>query len=225
MTACCVHFALVHGTTQSPAGWGLLAAPLVDAGHVVTFIDLAGLPDDSTCAEFGREAVAQLPSGRADVVVAHSGSGLVLPAIASLSGARLQVFLAAFIPDGMRSLLDELNDDPAVIFHPEWIGVDPIVDHDAARRFLFHDCSEDSIEWALGTLRRFQPVTAYHETVSLSRDVAAVVIVPDDDRTVRSEWMIDAAKQRLGIEPMMIDGGHCPHVSRPVELARLLVGL
>jgi hypothetical protein len=32
------------------------------------------------------------------------------------------------------------------------------------------------------------------------------------------------ARERLGIEPIEIDGGHFPHVSRPVLLADILEG-
>jgi len=35
-----VEFVLVHGTTQSPAGWDRLAAALGARGHRVTAIDL-----------------------------------------------------------------------------------------------------------------------------------------------------------------------------------------
>jgi hypothetical protein len=35
--------------------------------------------------------------------------------------------------------------------------------------------------------------------------------------------MRQATRERLGIEPVEIDGGHFPHVSRPEELAGLLV--
>jgi hypothetical protein len=46
--------------------------------------------------------------------------------------------------------------------------------------------------------------------------------VPDSDRTARTDWMIDASRQRLGIEPTIVPGGHCPHVSRPREIATIL---
>jgi hypothetical protein len=31
------------------------------------------------------------------------------------------------------------------------------------------------------------------------------------------------ARDRLGVEPIMIESGHCPNVSRPDELSRLLI--
>jgi pimeloyl-ACP methyl ester carboxylesterase len=220
-----VLFALVHGTTQSTEGWGPLSEQLCQAGHDVFPVDLAGMPTDSSTAAYALAAAAQLPTGEADVVVAHSGSGLLLPGIALAVRARLQIFLAAFIPNGRTSLVGEVEDDAASIFHSNWIGVDPTADHEAARHFLFHDCTVEVSNWALGTLRRFQPLAAFTEVVRLAADVPAVAIVPDGDRTLRSEWMKRAAADRLGIDSIIIPGGHCPHVSRPSQVAEILGSL
>jgi hypothetical protein len=35
--------------------------------------------------------------------------------------------------------------------------------------------------------------------------------------------MAGAARERLGVTPVELDAGQCPHVSRPAELARLVV--
>lgn len=35
-------------------------------------------------------------------------------------------------------------------------------------------------------------------------------------------WRRQAARQRLGIEPVELNAGHCPHVSQPAALAGLL---
>jgi pimeloyl-ACP methyl ester carboxylesterase len=195
---------------------------LLQAGHLVSLIDLGGLASDSSSAMYAQAAAAQLPTGSADVVVAHSGSGLLLPAIASAVGAQVQVFLAAFIPNGTTSLLADIDEGAASIFHPDWIGVDPTVDHKAARHFLFHDCSAEVSEWAIGTLRSFQPLTAYAEVVRTVIEIPAVAIVPDADRTLRPTWMKEAASDRLGVDPIVIPGGHCPHVSRPSLVAEIL---
>ena len=45
-----------------------------------------------------------------------------------------------------------------------------------------------------------------------------------DDRFFPADWMRRIVKERLGITPDEIDGGHLVALSRPVELADLLVG-
>jgi pimeloyl-ACP methyl ester carboxylesterase len=215
-----VEFVLVHGTTQSPAGWDLLARVLEAGGHRCHRVDLATV--DSGCPVAGyAEAVTGELSLRSPVIVAHSGSGLLLPALARSLCAARQVFLAAWIPDGALSLMDEFEANPE-IFPADWIGQDPTNDPDTARRFLFHDCDDRTAEWALSTLRSFDPSAAYHEVVPLAPEIPATVIVPMEDRTLRTEWMTRAAVERLGIEPVMVQSGHCPHVSRPELIAEIL---
>ena len=43
-----------------------------------------------------------------------------------------------------------------------------------------------------------------------------------DDRTIAPAWQIRAAREWLNVEPFVLPGGHCPNVSRPEALAKLL---
>ncbi len=220
-----MRFLLVYGTTQSPDGWRLLIDELGAFGHSAVTTDLARFGDRMSATEYGDAVAEELSGPKVDVVVAHSGAGLLLPAIASATDATMQVYLAAFVPNGCRSLMDEVNDDPTHIFNADWIGVDPTTDHDAARRFLFHDCGPGVAEWALTTLRLFVPASVYSEQVPLAPTIPAMSVVPDSDRTVRSEWMITASRERLGIEPCIVQGGHCPHVSRARQVTTILASV
>jgi pimeloyl-ACP methyl ester carboxylesterase len=212
---------LVHGTTQSPSGWDRLVHELGRLGHRCATVDLAAIDGDRKSAGFAEDVAGQVDV-RSPMVVAHSGSGLLLGAICDALDASRQVFLAALIPDSIHSLMDEVPQRSGEMFHTDWLGVDPVADHDAARRFLFHDCDEPTTAWALTTLRLFYPAAVYDEVVPLDTTRPATVVVPNDDRTLRSDWMRDAAADRLGVIATAIEGGHCPHVSRPAQLAELL---
>lgn len=213
-----VRIVLVHGTTQSPAGWAQLSEELIEDRHDVVAVDLHGLHADASAAAYGQLAADQVGAGSVDVVVAHSGSGLLLSTISTALSARWQVYLAAVVPEGTRSLTDELRARPAEIVHEDWLGVDPTVDLDAARHFLFHDCPPDVQSWALTTLRAFVPLAVYDEAIPPA-GVASAAIVPIHDRTLRPSWMVEASRQRLGVEPILVDAGHCPHVSQPRAVA------
>jgi pimeloyl-ACP methyl ester carboxylesterase len=43
-----------------------------------------------------------------------------------------------------------------------------------------------------------------------------------DDRTATPSWARRAARERLGVEPIEVPGGHCPMLSHPRELAEAL---
>lgn len=212
-------FVLVHGTTQGPGGWALLEREL--AGHRTFAVDL--LDGDGT--DFPALVRRQLPELERPVVVAHSGSGVLLPAIGAALGASRLVWVGAYIPDftGGRSLAEEVAAGVTELFHPEWAGVDPTRDPALADRFLFHDCAAEVRAWAHGTLRLFHPAVLPAQRAGRTPSIPSTVVVPTADRTLRPEWMARAARERLGVEPVRIDAGHCPHVSRPAELARLVV--
>ncbi len=217
-------FVLVHGTTQSPAGWDRLAKVLSARGHRGHCVDLIGSEPGSVAADYGTAVADQLDVA-SPIVVAHSGSGLLLPALARSLGASQQVFLAAYIPDGHQSLTEDIEAHADEIFNPSWLDADPYTDPRAAREFLFHDCNEATSLWALSTIRLFYPEAVYREVVAPATGIPAMAIVPDQDRTLRPDWMEVATRERLGIEPVVVPGGHCLHVSRPETIADHLVGL
>ena len=56
-------------------------------------------------------------------------------------------------------------------------------------------------------------------------DAPLQVILARHDRAVRFEWALREARRWLGgREPLLLDGDHSPFLSRPAELAELLVG-
>jgi hypothetical protein len=42
-------------------------------------------------------------------------------------------------------------------------------------------------------------------------------------RALRPDWLRRTTRERLGVAAIELDGGHAPHVSRPDELAGILV--
>lgn len=159
---------------------------------------------------------------RSPIVVAHSGAGILLPGIARELGAAHQVWLAAYVPDGRRTMLDEVRASPADVFNPEWPGSDPTADPVLAAYFLFHDCDLSTLRWALTTVRRFSPPRLAQEVVPLARAIPSTYVVASRDRTLRPEWCRRAAAVRLAARVVEVDGGHCPHVSRPAEVAAIV---
>ncbi|MGH3030105.1 MAG: alpha/beta hydrolase [Gaiellaceae bacterium] len=218
-------FVLIHGTTQSPAGWSPLAAALGRHGHVAHAVDLPTDQPDLTPEAYGKIIRRQVTGAVRPVVVAHSASGILLPAAARTLDARDQVWLAAWVPSAEASLDEEVRRNPAAIFNSDWLGKDPTHDPAVATEFLFHDCDPQTLEWALGTLRLFLPRAAYQTRVALADGIASTSIVASADRTIRPEWQRTAARERLGIAPIEIAAGHCPHVSQPDSVAKILLSI
>jgi pimeloyl-ACP methyl ester carboxylesterase len=220
-------FCLVHGSTQNASCWDLLMSELEKRGHEVARVNLPTNEPEASATRYADVIAQAIPADRCDaVVVAHSASGLFLPLVPERRRVRRLVFLAAVIPQIGKSLLEQVNSDRSMV-NPEWIGKDPTKDEEIARKFLFHDCFPERTDWALGTRSLMFARQAMLEVCPLRAwpDVPSSYVVCADDRTIQPDWSRRAARERLGIEPIELPGGHCPHVSRPRELAEVLAAL
>jgi pimeloyl-ACP methyl ester carboxylesterase len=219
-------FCLVHGSTQHSSGWDLLVPELQRLGQQALRVDLPNDPAASA-TRYADVIAYAIPEDRQDVtVVAHSASGLFLPLVPSRRRVRRLVFLAAVLPQIGASLIDQLKENPSMM-NPDWLGKNPVDDDRIAREFLFHDCTPETAEWALKTRRLTNARQAIMETCPLERwpEVPCTYILCTGDRTIQPDWSRHAARERLGCEALELPGGHCPHVSRPRELAEMLAAI
>jgi len=147
---------------------------------------------------------------------------MYLPIVAEQWRPRRMIFLAALIPQLGRSIIEQFNADPSM-FNPAWIGKNPM-DDSVALEFVYHDCPTNRIEWALSTRVLFYAKKAMEEQCPLSAwpAVPASYIACLNDRTIAPAWQMRAAREWLNVEPFVLPGGHCPNVSRPEALAKLL---
>jgi pimeloyl-ACP methyl ester carboxylesterase len=216
-------FVLIHSTGQSPAGWERLMQSLEHRGYRAHAVDLPTDEPELRADDYAEIIRGQVGGIGKPVVVAHSGSGVLLPGAAAALHARHQVWLAAWVPDRHASFSEEVARHAASAFNPEWIGKDPTTDAGVATNFLYHDCDQQTLEWALTTRRLFVPLAAFDERISLNDGISSTYIVATDDRTIRPDWQRRMARERLRVEPIEIPSGHCPNVSRPDLLAEILL--
>jgi pimeloyl-ACP methyl ester carboxylesterase len=219
-------YVLVHGTTQSPAAFERLGGLLTARGHRVHTVDFPVDQPDLLADDYARIATEQVGADVSEpVVVAHSGGGLILPALAQKLNASHLVWLGAVIPDfqGGRSLQDQIRTGLDEMFDPEWPQWTSDEPAESAY-FLFHSCDLATLRWALTTLRPWRPVAAYSEPAGPAPTVPSTYVLPRHDRTLLPEWMRAAARERLGVEPVEVDGDHCPHVAQAEAVADILTG-
>lgn len=223
-------FLLVHGSTQSPHAWEPLAGLLRERGHRSVAVDLPVDEPDLPAAGYAKIAAEQAAHLDRPVVVAHSAGGVVVPAIEAAVEARHIVWLGALLPDlaSGRSVYEQIQTDADEMFgaeHRTW--TESVTEHPAlSAYFLFHDCDLATLRWGLTTLRLWQPKAVFGEHPETGPlQAPSTYVLPEDDRTLRPEWMRAAARERLGVAPIVVPGGHCPHVSRPDLIATMLTDL
>lgn len=208
-------FVLIHAAGDGGWSWHLVEAALRERGHGVVAPDL---PADDASAGLSTyaDAVIDAIGGRTDlVVVGHSFGGFTAPLVCDRVPTKLLVMLAAMIPSpgeapgdwwtntGYEQEVTVPDDEIATFYH----DVPPELAQEALRRVRNHP-SERS-------MREPWPLSAWP-------DVATRVLLCRDDRVFPAPFLRRVARERLGITPDEIDGGHCVGLSRPAGLAERL---
>ena len=95
-----------------------------------------------------------------------------------------------------------------------------------ARELFYHDCDEATARWAFDRLTpevagdtATTPITT---PTFWEADLPRSFILCLQDHA-QPRWQADVTARRLGVEPLIIDASHSPFLSRPAELAELLV--
>ncbi len=219
-------FALVPGAGGSAWSWHLVARELESLGHRPVPVDLPAGDDAAGLEEYVAAVVEAAPREVEDlVVVGMSMGGLTAPLVATRLPVRLIVLLNAMIPapgetgsqwwelTGQRAAMvehgrqiglseEDLADDAVVYGHdlPEALGVE------AGRRDGAQSGRPFADPWPLATWP----------------DVPTCVVTGREDRLFPHDFQHRLARERLGITPDDVDGGHLAMLSRPDQVAELL---
>lgn len=221
---------LVHGSYHGGWCWDRLAPELKLLGHTVTAVDLPIGDPAAGASEYADAIEAQVDWSEPPVIVGHSSAGLTIPIVASRRPVRQLIFLASMLPKPGMSANEQRAAEPIDGQGPsdsaEWtdLGNDVwLVGPNTATELFFPDASPADAAWAAGQLRP-QSYRPMNEVTPLTKwpDAPSAYIVCRDDRAMNPEWARTAARERLGVEPAEIDGGHSPFITRPRELATLL---
>jgi pimeloyl-ACP methyl ester carboxylesterase len=220
-------FVLIPGAGSDAWIWHLVVAELERRGHAAIAVDLpcedpaAGLP------EYVDAVVAAIGERRDVTIVAQSLAGFTGPLVCERVPVKLLVLVNAMIPRPGESAGEWWD----ATRHEEAIA--PLI----ARHGPMH-------QWGPGALAEVfvhdvPPALAAESAHHVRRQsggpfttpwplkawpaVPTRVLVGRDDRLFPPEFQRRVARERLGVTPDELDGGHLLMLSRPVELAERLV--
>lgn len=211
-------YVLIHGAGDTAWYWHLVAADLRDRHHDVVAVDLPCDDESAGLSDYADTVVEAIGERTELVVVAQSFGAFTAPLVCARVPAQLLVLLAGMVP-----LPGETGEEywvntgyEAATRERDWPG-------DSAIAVFYHDVPPDLAAEAMAR-ERHQAATPGREPWPLEAwpDVPTRYLLCRDDRLLPAEWNRRVVRERLGITPDEIDGGHCVALSRPKELANRL---
>ena len=225
-------FGLVHGSWHGSWCWTKLVRELEARGHRAVAMDLPIEDPNAGLTRYAEVVTDALRDVDGDVVlVGHSFGGSTIPLVAHRRPVARLVFLCALVPRPGASAADRYA-DPVFVdgFRGSTAtredGASYWADLDAAVRCFYHDCDTADATWAASRLRPQSPAPSLEPwPMDALPDVRRSSILCRDERCIAPAWSRSMSRDLLGVEPVELDGGHSPFLSRPAELADVLVSL
>jgi pimeloyl-ACP methyl ester carboxylesterase len=222
-----VTFVLLHGAGGTGASWGLVRPLLEAAGHQVLSPDLPNHPG-ATFADQADAVVALLGPARAadPVVLVAQSMGAYAAALAAepVHAARI-VLVDAMVPAPGESAGDwwEATGQPAARRATELAaGRDPDAPFDLEAVFL-HDVPAPARTFLEGDGQPAASLFVDPFGLAAWPDVPTTVVTSEGDRLFPAAFQQRVARERLGLEPVLVPGGHLVALSRPEALAAVIL--
>jgi pimeloyl-ACP methyl ester carboxylesterase len=201
-------YVLVHGAGSDSWYWHLVGPRLRGLGHDVVAVDLPCDDDHAGLAEYAQVVVDAVGHRQEVILVAQSLGGFTAPLVCDRLPVVLMVLVAAMTP--------RPGESPG-----EWwantghVFPDP---YDPATVFV-HDLSAELAEESLEHVHQ-QSITPFEKPWPLDAwpSVPTRFLLCRDDRFFPADFQRRVVRERLGIVPDEMDGGHLPALSRPQEL-------
>jgi pimeloyl-ACP methyl ester carboxylesterase len=214
-----ITFGLVHGGAHGAWCWDKLVDVLGRLGHRGIAMDLPCDDEDAGAAEYAAVVEEALSDVDGEVVlVAHSLGGLTVPLVARARPTSRMIFLSGLLPSPGLSLRDQQAAEPEMMF-PYRGG------RAGLRERFYNTCAPEDADRAMALLRP-QALKPFVETTPLAAwpELPSSYVLCTEDRACNPAWSRRAARERLGVEPIELEGSdHSPFLGRPDELARLVV--
>ena len=219
-------YVLVPGAGGSAWYWHRLVPELRRLGHRAIAVELPAADDKAGLGEYADTIVAAAGDHDGVVLVAQSMGGLSAPLTCDRLDVTELILVNAMIPvpgetggdwwartgqeQARRDLDVREGRSPDAPFDP--------------RVTFFHDVPAAVTEEGM-SVEPAQSGTPFGEPWPLAAwpEVPTRVLSGEHDRLFPVEFQIRVARERLGITPETLPGGHLVALSRPAELAALLV--
>jgi pimeloyl-ACP methyl ester carboxylesterase len=201
-------YVLIHGSGSDSWYWHLVVPKLRALGHSPVAVDLPCDDDHAGLQEYAEAVVRAIQEPQNVILVAQSLAGFTAPLVCQRVPASLMILVAAMVPSPGESPGEWWANtghefpnpfDPAVIFA--------------------HDLPAELAAEAVLHQRR-QSATPFENVWPMDAwpNVPTRFLLCRDDRFFPPDFQRRVVRERLGIVPDEMGGGHLPALARPQEL-------
>ena len=220
-------FALVHGAWSGAWVWDGLLPELASRGHGAVAMDLPCDRPDATFDDYAEAVVTALGDAGDVILVGHSLGGMTLPFVARRRPVDALVYVCGVVP-GTRDTWGSPQEPPS---DPPGIFDVLVKDDDRCSSWppdrapiLFADLPADDVPGLASRLRRqCGGIWRAFEPLDRLPDLPCRSLVAREATILEPAWSVWAARHRLSVEPVWIDGGHWPMLADPAGLADRLI--
>ncbi len=220
-------YVLIPGAGGDSFYWHYVVPELEGAGHQAVTPDLPAGDDAAGLQEYADAVVEAIGDRTGDlIVVAQSMGGFVAPLLCDRVPVSLIVLLNAMVPAPGESAGEwwaNTGSGEARRAAAEREGRSIDGEFDVVTEF-FHDVPDDVLAEVLARGEPRQSDTPFEKPWPLPAwpEVPTMAIICRHDRMFPADFQRRVLRERLGITPEEMDGGHCVAFSRPKELAARL---
>jgi len=214
---------LIPGAGGDARYWDHVVPLLEAKGHRTVAVDLPSGDSPAGMSEFADLVVQHVRPGERTVLVAQSMGAFVAPRVAERVPVELIILVAPMIPapgeTGGEWWANTRQEDAARALALRE-GRDPDAPFDPAEVFL-HDVPREVQETLLAGGERTPTAASFATRWNAKQwpQVPVRVLAGRFDRFFPLDFVQRLARERLGVEPDVMDSGHLPALGHPAELA------
>jgi pimeloyl-ACP methyl ester carboxylesterase len=215
-------FVLVPGAGGEAAGWAPVGQELTARGHEVIAVDIAEDDPALGLPEYAELVLAAVGDRRSVVLVGQSMGAFTVAMVAEQVAPLTIVLLNAMIPlpgETPGQWWGNTGSEAARIAAAEAGGYPTAFE---VGTYFLHDVPQDVL--ASGPQGREPADTPFGQPCTFRSwpDVPLHVITAEGDRFFPRAFQQRVARERLGVVPDVVPGGHLATLSHPVPIAELL---
>jgi pimeloyl-ACP methyl ester carboxylesterase len=229
-------YLLIHGALRGAWLWERLMPLLMKGGGNPIAIDLPGHGDRSadrkgiTMSTYIDDVLNFIRNEKLGdlVLVGHSMAGIIISKVADEMPDRVKhlVYLAAVVPHNGAALIDLLTKErQATLRQMRGKEREIFGTPDTLRTLYFTDLGEEEQEYYLKQLTP-QPLAVFFEPIRFTKfpdiSIPRTYVMGMKDKSLPPD-LTEGFAERLKVQPIKIDAGHDLMVSRPDEVADLLL--